>query len=199
MEYISRYGVDLKFESTLIAVNGHDRTATFREKTGEVTKTFDMIHVTPPQKAPAFVARSPLANDAGYVDVDPASLQHVRHPRVFGLGDGGSTPNAKTMAAARKQAPVVAENLLAVLADRPPTALYDGYGSCPLTVERGKILLAEFGYGGKLLPSFPSWLIDGTRPSRLSWLLKDTILPPVYWNGMLKGREWMVKPHMIGA
>jgi sulfide:quinone oxidoreductase len=28
-------------------------------------------------------------------------------------------------------------------------------------------------------------------------LLKDTILPPVYWHGMLKGREWMVKPQMI--
>ena len=42
---------------------------------------------------------------------------------------------------------------------------YDGYGSCPLTVERGKIVLAEFGYGGKLLPSFPNWLIDGTRPA----------------------------------
>ena len=34
-------------------------------------------------------------------------------------------------------------------------------------------MLAEFGYGGKLLPSFPNWLIDGTRPSRLSWLLKE--------------------------
>ena len=58
-------------------------------------------------------------------------------------------------------------------------------------------MLAEFGYGGKLLPSFPNWLIDGTRPSRLSWLLKDTILPPIYWPGMLKGREWMVTPHAI--
>ncbi len=35
-------------------------------------------------------------------------------------------------------------------------AVYDGYGSCPLTVERGKIVLAEFGYGGKRLPSFTS-------------------------------------------
>ncbi len=194
MEYVSRYGIDLQFESTLIAVNGPDRTATFKEKAGEVTKSFDMIHVTPPQRAPAFIARSPLANEAGYVDVDQASLQHVRHANVFGLGDGGSTPNAKTMAAARKQAPVVAENLIAVLADKVPTAVYDGYGSCPLTVERGKILLAEFGYGGKLLPSFPSWIIEGTRPQRLSWLLKSEALPWIYWNGMLKGHEWMAQP-----
>ncbi|MDP3404246.1 MAG: FAD/NAD(P)-binding oxidoreductase [Brevundimonas sp.] len=194
MEYVGRYGIDLQFESTLIAVDGPARTATFREKDGEVTRAFDMIHVTPPQKAPAFLARSPLANEAGYVDVDPASLRHVRHANVFGLGDGGSTPNAKTMAAARKQAPVVAENLLAVLDGKDPTAVYDGYGSCPLTVERGKILLAEFGYGGKLLPSFPSWIIEGTKPQRLSWLLKSEALPWLYWNGMLKGREWMAEP-----
>ena len=199
MEYVGRYGIDLQFESTLIAVNGPDRTATFREKAGEVTKAFDMIHVTPPQTAPAFLARSPLANEAGYVDVDPASLQHVRHANVFGLGDGGSTPNAKTMAAARKQAPVVAANLIAILAGKAPPAVYDGYGSCPLTVERGKILLAEFGYGGKLLPSFPSWIIEGTKPQRLSWLLKSEALPWIYWNGMLKGREWMAEPRRRNA
>ena len=77
-------------------------------------------------------------------------------------------------------------------------AHYDGYGSCPLTVERGKIVLAEFGYGGKLLPSFPSWIINGQRPSSLAWLLKEKILPPVYWKGMLKGREWMVTPEVVG-
>jgi sulfide:quinone oxidoreductase len=194
MEYVERYGIYLQFESTLIAVNGSDRTATFKENGGEVTKTFDMLHVTPPQKAPAFLAQSPLANAAGYVDVDQTTLQHLRYPNVFGLGDGGSTPNAKTMAAARKQAPIVAENLLAVLAGKAPMAIYDGYGSCPLTVERGKILLAEFGYGGKLLPSFPKWIIEGTKPQRLSWLLKSEALPWIYWNGMLKGREWMAQP-----
>ena len=194
MKYVDTYGIGLHFESTLVAVDGPARTATFREKAGEITKPFDMLHVTPPQKAPAFVAHSLLADAAGFVDVDPATLQHVRYPNIFGLGDGGSTPNAKTMAAARKQAPVVAENLLATLADKEPTALYNGYGSCPLTVERGKILLAEFGYGGKLLPSFPSWIIEGTKPQRLSWLLKSEALPWIYWNGMLKGHEWLAQP-----
>lgn len=75
-----------------------------------------------------------------------------------------------------------------------PTAQYNGYGSCPLTVERGKIVLAEFGYGGTLLPTFPKSLIDGTRPSRTAWFLKEKILPPLYWQGMLKGREWLVHP-----
>ena len=58
-------------------------------------------------------------------------------------------------------------------------------------------MLAEFGYGGRLLPSFPKWLIDGQKPSRLAWLLKERLLPPVYWQAMLRGREWMAKPEKV--
>lgn len=203
MEYIDRYDAHLNFESKLVAIDGPAKIATFEQKRGDtvtrVEESFDMIHVVPPQVAPDFVRDSPLAATNGFIEVNEATLQHVRYPNVFALGDACSASNAKTMAAARKQAPVVAVNVLAALEGKPPVADYDGYGSCPLTVERGKIVLAEFGYGGKLLPSFPNWLIDGTRPSRLSWLLKDTILPPIYWHGMLKGHEWMVKPHKIGA
>lgn len=194
MEYVERYNIHLKLGSKLIAVDGPGKTATFATADGEVTRSFDMLHVVPPQVAPQFIADSPLAADSGFVDVDQFTMQHVRYPNVFGLGDGSTTPNAKTMAAARKQAPIVAVNGLAVLDGKQPVADYDGYGSCPLTVERGKIVLAEFGYGGKLLPSFPSWMIDGTRPTKLSWLLKSEALPWIYWNGMLKGHEWLAKP-----
>lgn len=203
MEYIERYGAHLNFESKLVAIDGAAKVATLAQKDGEgirqLEERFDMIHVVPPQVAPDFVTKSPLAAASGFIEVNEATLQHVCYPNVFALGDACSASNAKTAAAARKQAPVVAVNALAALDGKPPVADYDGYGSCPLTVEAGKIVLAEFGYGGKMLPSFPNWLIDGTRPSRLSWLLKDTILPPVYWHGMLKGREWMVKPHPIAA
>ncbi|MGB3377698.1 MAG: FAD/NAD(P)-binding oxidoreductase, partial [Allopontixanthobacter sediminis] len=195
MEYVDRYGIQLKLGSRLVAVDGASRTATFETAEGKVTREFDMLHVVPPQVAPQFVADSPLAAESGFVDVDQFTMQHVRYQNIFGLGDAGSMPNAKTMAAVRKQAPIVACNALAVLDGKQPMAEYDGYGSCPLTVERGKIILAEFGYGGKLLPSFPTWLIDGRRPARLSWLLKSEVLPWVYWNGMLRGHEWLAKPN----
>lgn len=203
MDYVDRYGAHLNFQSSLVAIDGAAKVATFEQRQGDAVKRveehFDLIHVVPPQTAPDFVRSSPLAAANGFIEVDEATLRHPRYPNVFALGDACSASNAKTAAAARKQAPVVAVNALAALAGREPVADYDGYGSCPLTVEAGKIVLAEFSYGGKLAPSFPSWLIDGTRPSRLSWLLKDTILPPVYWHGMLKGREWLVKPHPIGG
>ncbi len=108
-----------------------------------------------------------------------------------------STSNAKTAAAARVQAPVVAHNVLSAMGLCHGESRYNGYGSCPLTVERGKIVLTEFLYAGKIAPSFPKWFIDGTKPSRLAWYLKEKGLPFVYWNGMLKGREWMVKPIIV--
>lgn len=194
MKYVEKYDIALKLGSNLVAVDGPGQMATFQTEEGEVTREFDMLHVVPPQVAPQFLAESPLANEAGWTDVDQHTLQHVRYPNVFGLGDAGSMPNAKTAAAARKQAPVVAVNALRQLEGKGPTAGYDGYGSCPLTVERGKIVLAEFGYGGKLMPSFPTWLVDGTKPARLSWMLKADALPWIYWNGMLKGREWLAGP-----
>ena len=194
MEYVGKYGIDLQLGSNLVAVDGPARKAIFKSEAGEETVDFDMLHVVPPQVAPQFIIDSPLSGESGFVDVDQFTMRHVRYPNIFALGDAGSMPNAKTAAAVRKQAPIVAVNSLAVLDGGDPVAHYDGYGSCPLTVERGKIVLAEFGYGGKLLPSFPTWLIDGTRPRRLSWLLKSEALPWVYWNGMLKGREWMVNP-----
>jgi len=201
MEYVEAYGIELNFGNTLVRVDGPAKVATFRRTAADgstelVQRPFDMLHVVPPQVAPDFIRVSPLADAAGWLDVDPATLRHKTWHNIYGLGDAANTPNAKTAAAARKQAPVVAHNLLTALGKAQGSARYDGYGSCPLTVERGKIVLAEFTYGGKLAPSFPRWLINGTRPSRLAWLLKERILPPLYWKAMLKGREWMAKPEL---
>ena len=195
MKYVEKYRINLDFGHNLTKIDGASQKAWFSiKKEGEDPKTierpFDMIHVCPPQRAPDFVAKSPLANDAGWVDVNPETLQHSKFSNVFALGDVTSTSNAKTVAAARKQAPIVAQNVISCLEDKDVKPLYDGYGSCPLTVEKGKIILAEFGYGGKVMPTFP-W--DSTKPRRAAWFLKKTILPRIYWGAMFQGREWLTK------
>ncbi len=195
MNYIEKYGAQLAFNSNLIKVDGPARKAWFEVKDAQGNvrveeKSFDMLHVVPPQVAPDFIRHSPLADAAGWCEVDPHSLQQVRYPHIFALGDVCSTSNAKTAAAVRKQIVVVAENLLALRKQVPLPLKYDGYGSCPLTVEKGKVVLAEFGYGGRLLPTFP---LDPTVARRSAWFLKATLLPWFYWNGMLKGREWLTR------
>ena len=195
MKYVEKYNARLAFNSNLVKVDGPARKAWFEVKDAEGNatveeKTFDMLHVVPPQLSPDFIRQSPLADAAGWCEVNPHSLQHLRYPHIFGLGDVCGTTNAKTAAAVRKQIVVVAENLLALRKQAPLPLKYDGYGSCPLTVEKGKVVLAEFGYGGKLLPTFP---LDPTQARRSMWLLKATLLPWFYWNGMLKGREWLTR------
>ena len=204
MEYVKKYNAGLEFFHNLVAVDGEAQKAWFdvcepgKEARREEME-FDMLHVCPPQTAPDFVRNSALANEAGWVDVAQDTLRHNRYGNVFSLGDACSAPNAKTLAAARFQAPVVAENLLAVFDGKEPAAEYNGYGSCPLTVEKGKIVLAEFGYDGKLLPTFPEWLIKSNEPSKLAWFLKEKMLPTVYYQLMLKGREWLAKPDKLGG
>ncbi|WP_024698890.1 NAD(P)/FAD-dependent oxidoreductase [Pseudomonas avellanae] len=199
MTYIERYAIDLKFSHRLVAVDGPGKLARFVRTLADgsseiIEQGFEMLHVVPPQIAPDFIRSSPLADAAGWLDVDPATLRHRQFANIHGLGDISNTSNAKTAAAARKQAPVVANNVLVALGRLTESVVYDGYGSCPLTVEKGKIVLAEFTYGGKVAPSFPSWLLDGCKPTRLAWWLKASVLPALYWNGMLKGREWLARP-----
>lgn len=193
---IDYYGVEVAYKENLIAIDGQKKEATFQivgtEQT--VVRPFDMIHVVPPQSAPDFVRNSPLVNEAGWLDVDPTTMQHKKYETIFGLGDVTSTPNAKTAAAVREQAPVVVDNLIKSLAGEPLDGAYSGYGACPLTVSYGRVVLAEFLYGGKVVSSLH---YDQRKPSRFAWTFKTQIFPRLYWYGMLKGIDPKVSHKIV--
>jgi sulfide:quinone oxidoreductase len=134
--------------------------------------------------APDFIKRSPLANEGGWVDVDKRTLQHTKYPNVFSLGDASSLPTSKTAAAIRAQAPILVENLMTVMAGKAPGAIYDGYTSCPIVTDYGKLILAEFDYDKKPCETFP---FDQSKERLSMYLLKKHVLPTLYWQGMLKG------------
>lgn len=113
-------------------------------------------------------------------------MQHNRYPNIFSLGDASSTPNAKTGAAIRKQAPVLVENLLQYMENKTVGGKqYNGYGACPLVTGFGKLVMAEFDYDNKPAMSFP---IDQTKEQYSMWLLKKYALPWLYWNKILYGK-----------
>lgn len=192
---VARYGIDARFQHNLVEVRADRREAVFevtREEGGEAEAVlpYDFLHVTPPQSAPDFIQRSPLAwregPNKGWAKADRYTLQHPDFPEVFVLGDASDLPTSRTGAAIRKQAPVLVKNLLAAMVGRPLQARYDGYASCPLTTAYGKLLLAEFDYEGRPAPSLP--FIDTLQERRDMWLLKRYGLPRLYWNFMLRGR-----------
>lgn len=159
-----------------------------------VVMRYDMLHLAPPQSAPDFIKQSPFAYsegpNKGWMQTDIHTLQHPKYKNVFGLGDTVALPTAKTGAAIRKQAPVVVENVLRVLASHPLSEkTYQGYSSCPIVTGYGKMLLCEFKYDN-IRDSDPllSKFVDTTKEQWSMWILKKFGLPWLYWNMMMKGR-----------
>lgn len=196
-EVVKKREIQVKFQHNLKEIKADSKEAIFDildsqgKKADEITYKYDMIHVAPPQSAPDFIKQSPLAlanNPYGWVDVDKYTLQHNRYANVFSLGDASSLPTSKTAAAIRKQAPVVAENLLTLIAGKPLNYKYDGYTCCPLITGYDKTIMAEFdGYTGKVMSSFP---LNPMKERWIMWKMKTDVLPWVYWNRMIKGEEF---------
>lgn len=193
-EIVKEKGIKTHFRHKIVGINAekkeayydvtHDDNSVTRE-----TVQYDLLHVVPPMSAPAFIENSELAfqegDQKGWLAVDKHTLQHLKYKNIFGLGDVTGVPNSKTGAAIRKQYPIVVANMLSVMNGMEPTEKYDGYSSCPLVVDIGKVILAEFGYDGKLMPTFP---VDQSIPRTSMWYLKRYLLPALYWNIMMKGR-----------
>lgn len=184
------YQADTHYGNNLVAVRGDEKIAVFEsQKDGETVReevAFDLLHVVPPQSAPDFIGSSSLANEGGWLEVNQHTLQSTKQANVFGVGDCTSSPNSKTCAAVKAQAPVLVGNLLNAIEKQQLANEYDGYAACPLTTSHGKVLLAEFTFGGTVTPSFP---VDPRKPSRFFWWLKRSFLPWFYWNLLLRGRQ----------
>ncbi len=185
-QVIKRKNITPKYKMNLIEVDSDNKLAVFENSgNGEIEKIpYNMLHVVPPMSAPDFIAKSKLADAAGWVEVDPATLQSKKYPNVFGVGDCANLPTSKTGAAIRKQAPVAAGNLLSLMKNQPLKLQYDGYTSCPLITGYNKLVLAEFIYGNKPAETFP---FDQSKERFSMYILKKNVLPVMYWKGMLKG------------
>ncbi|KAL4753969.1 hypothetical protein BDW72DRAFT_209298 [Aspergillus terricola var. indicus] len=149
---------------------------------------FDLLHVVPKMGPYAFIRKSTISDKDGYVEVDEATTRHRRYPNIWSAGDASSLPTSKTIAAITGQAPVLVHNMLQAMDGKPPDAVYDGYTSCPLLTEYGKVLLAEFKYGGEPSETFHRWFgIDQAVPRRAFYHLKKDFFPWVYYSSMVKG------------
>ncbi|KAJ9199473.1 hypothetical protein DTO021D3_5879 [Paecilomyces variotii] len=181
-------GVKGLFQHDLVAIEGN--TAVFARPDGQeqVKKHFDFLHVTPKMGPHAFVKNSPLADAAGFVAVDQATTRHTKYSNVWSAGDASSLPTSKTAAAITSEAPVLVRNLLQTMEGKELDAAYDGYTSCPLLTEYGKVLLAEFKYGGEPKETFGKMFgIDQAVPRRAFYHLKKDFFPWVYYQAMVKG------------
>lgn len=206
---VDRKELNVKLGHELVKIDGENKIAWYRmnkhqgemhpndlkiEKDGELIGIhYDMLHTAPPSTAPVFLQISELVNEGGWLDVDIHTLQHKKYPNIFGIGDAAALPTAKTGASIRKQVPVVIENIKALKANGGLSQKkYNGYSSCPIVTEYGKMVLAEFDYDNHFIPDPKLKLMlisDSSKELWRLWMLKKYGLPFMYWHMMLKGKD----------
>lgn len=181
------FAVRVRTGTAVAAVDPVSRTLSLRTPDGPGTARYDVLYLAPPHRAPDWVSASGLSTPAGdgFLAVDPRTLQHLHHPRVWGLGDVATVDTLPSGGALRKQVPVVAHN---IAARRKGSAmrLYDGYSVAPVTTTRRHLLLAEFDRDGRPEPTIST--PDLVRPRRSTLFFDRYVEPPVYFHRLLKGK-----------
>lgn len=180
--------IAVHFQHTLQSIDMESRQAIFSTPSGRQQVAYDFIHIVPPMTAPTVVLESDLivteGKQQGWLAVDKATMQHTRHPNIFGLGDINGTPKGKTAATVKKSAPVMVNNLLRTVRGQTLDMTFDGYTSCPMLLREGAAMLVEFNYAGELTPTIP--MVDPLQGSYFAWYIEEVMLKPAYMS-VLKG------------
>ncbi|XP_063053881.1 sulfide:quinone oxidoreductase, mitochondrial-like [Engraulis encrasicolus] len=143
---------------------------------------YEMLHVTPPMGPPDMLKGSPLADEAGWLNLNNHTLQHQVYPNVFGIGDCTNLPTAKTECRRSAQSAVLDRTISPVRKNAQPDKKYDGYTSCPLVTSYNTVILAEFDYNGQPLETFPLH----QNKERRTMYQKADLMPTLYWHGLLR-------------
>lgn len=185
--YIEQYGITVHEQAQVAAVDHRARTVTLDGPDPVTIEHVNLAYVTPPSRAPQFVADSGLADggDAGLVEVDPHLLRHARVDSVWGLGDAATVDTRPSGGALREQVGVVADNLRAARGGGA-VRRYDGYTVIPIAVSKDRLMLAEIDRDGRPAKSIRG--VDLTVPRRVTYAFDRYIQPAVYFRKLLRGR-----------
>jgi sulfide:quinone oxidoreductase len=183
---LRRFGVTVHHRATVRELDSASRWVILDTAGDEaVVDKVEEAFIVPPYRAPEWLA--PLAGEdpAGLVDIDPETLAHRRVPRLWSLGDVAAVQTRPSGGALRRQVDILADNLRRSR-DGEPLRRYDGYTIIPITVDRRRLLLAEFDRTGTPQPTVER--LDLSVPRRSLWAFDRYVEPVVYFRALLKGR-----------
>lgn len=152
---------------------------------------FDLLVTIPPNHGVDVVAESGLADEAGFVEVNKNTLQSVKNPHVWAVGDATNVPTSKAGSVAHFEMDAFIPNLIQSIEGLPLTGDFDGHANCFIESGRGQALLLDFNYDQEPLPGmFPIFKVPTLRllgPSYLNHAAKMGF-ELVYWTMLLPGR-----------
>ncbi len=141
---LERAGIAFHPLTQLKSVDGANNELTFEN----TRAPYDLLVAIPPHVGSRIARAAGLANDAGWIPVDGASLK-TKHANVFAIGDAAAIalsgrwkPDAplnlpKAGVFAHAQGEVVAANIAAEIEGRASNAAFDGNGYCMVEIGGG--------------------------------------------------------------
>lgn len=142
--------------------------------------SYDLLVTIPPHRSPSVISSSSLANEAGWIPVDPNSMQ-TRYPQVFAIGDnaaikiGSGMMLPKAGGFAHDQAEIVAHNIATAVNGGHQIKQFTGSGYCFLEIGQGRAAFATGDFYAQPTPKLRMY-----NPGRL-W----------HWGKVLFEKWWL--------
>ena len=149
---------------------------------------YDLLVTTPTNMGDEAVRRSALGDDLDYVPTHKHTLQSLKSPDVFVLGDATNLPSSKAGSVAHFESETLADNVLRYIKGEPLKEEFDGHSNCFVESGNGKALLIDFNYDiepheGNFPFAFgPMKLLEESRLNHWGKLAFRWI----YWHVLLK-------------
>lgn len=149
---------------------------------------YDLLVTTPTNMGDPAIQRSGLGDDLNFMATNKHTLQSLKHPDVFVIGDATNVPASKAGSVAHFESETLADNIMLHIEGKPLKEEFDGHSNCFIESGNGKALLIDFNYEyepheGPFPFSFgPMRLLEESRINHwgkhaFRW---------VYWNVLLK-------------
>lgn len=185
---LEELNVEVLHRTSVTAVDPGRNELTATGPDGGRLVSFDLLHLVPPFRGPAWLANWGLTDSDrhGVVDVDPRTFRHRTHPDVWAVGDGAGVDTDPSGGALRRQVKILVDNVLAARSGGSMSE-YDGYTVAPVATDAHLLIAGEFDRSGAVTSSLPSF-VDPLKPRRVAWAFDRYGLPQTYWNLILKGR-----------
>lgn len=150
---------------------------------------YDLLVTTPTNMGDLAVRRSGLGDDMDFVGTHRRTLQSLKHPDMFVIGDATNLPASKAGSVAHFEGETLADNIMLYIKGKPLKEEFDGHSNCFVESGNGKALLIDFNYEYEphegRFPFFfgPLKLLEETRLNHwgkhaFRW---------IYWNVLLRG------------
>jgi sulfide:quinone oxidoreductase len=163
------------------------------------TLACDLLVRIPRHRGAPFLEGSGLADELGFVPVEPRTLRVPGREDIFVLGDAAKLPCAKAGSVAHFQSLALVENLLRAIAGRSLREQFDGHMSCFVESGWGRALLLDGNYDVEPVAGLyplpwvgPLRLLNETRLSH--WT--RSAVEPLYWRALLPA-HWLPIPYRM--